>query len=91
MIKFMNSLHKNGLVTMNYKSNWQLYVEEFGVALFQLDVPAQVQCIGAEAPPMTRFEHKYRESGQDLWCLRAKFYDSSPRLHLENRDSALRE
>ncbi len=71
------------------RSNWQLYVEEFGVALLQLGIPARVQCIAADAPPITRFEHKYRESGQDLWCLQAKLPDAGGPGHLEKTDFAL--
>lgn len=56
---------------LELRSNWQLYVEEFGVALLQLGIPPLVQLSPGDAPPMTRFEAKYRQSGHELWRLRA--------------------
>lgn len=48
------------------RSNWQTYVEEFGVALLLAGIPGRV-CRLPEEPPLTRFEAKYRASGHDLW------------------------
>lgn len=48
------------------RSNWQLYVEEFGVALLLAGVPGRVRQL-PEGPALTRFEAKYRASGHALW------------------------
>ncbi|MDO8860987.1 SAM-dependent methyltransferase [Haliea sp. E1-2-M8] len=48
------------------RSNWKLYVEEFGVAMYLAGVRGLVRQL-PEAPPLTRFEDKYRHSGQVLW------------------------
>lgn len=57
--------------TLELRSNWQIYVEEFGVALHLLGVPARIALVPREDEPITLFERKYRHSGQDLWCLNA--------------------
>ena len=61
-------LQLEGAVTL--RSNWQLYVEEFGVALHLAGRHGTVSRVGDEAP-MTLFERKYRESGHTLWQYRA--------------------
>ena len=49
------------------RSNWNIYVEEFCVALGLL-TGRQVPCEAFEAPsPLTPFERKYRDSGQTLY------------------------
>lgn len=48
------------------RSNWQLYIEEFGVAMHLAGVRGLVQQL-PEAPALSRFEDKYRRSGQVLW------------------------
>jgi tRNA (guanine-N7-)-methyltransferase len=49
------------------RSNWRIYVEECASALMQLGVDA-VRCEEfATAAPITPFEHKYLESGHQLW------------------------
>jgi tRNA (guanine-N7-)-methyltransferase len=48
------------------RSNWQLYVEEFGVAMHLAGVRGLIRQL-PEAPPLTRFEDKYQRSGQVLW------------------------
>lgn len=48
------------------RSNWQLYVEEFGVAMHLAGVRGAVRRL-SEGPALTRFEDKYRRSGQALW------------------------
>lgn len=48
------------------RSNWQLYVEEFGVVMHLAGVRGLVRQL-PEAPALTRFEDKYRRSGQALW------------------------
>ncbi len=56
--------------TVELRSNWQLYVEEFGLAMHlagRRGVVAQL----ASDPPLTLFESKYRDSGHSLWYYRA--------------------
>lgn len=48
------------------RSNWQIYVEEFGVALLLAGNFPKVELL-PEAAPLSRFEHKYRLSGHQLW------------------------
>ncbi|MBT3409176.1 MAG: SAM-dependent methyltransferase [Halioglobus sp.] len=48
------------------RSNWQLYLEEFGVAMFLAGRPGTVAQISGE-PSLTLFEEKYRLSGHSLW------------------------
>ena len=54
------------------RSNWQVYVEEFGVALHLLGGVSRIQRVPDGATAMTRFEAKYRRSGHDLWRLTAR-------------------
>ena len=48
------------------RSNWQIYVEEFGMALM---IAGQTPWIDQppQAEPLTLFERKYRDSGHQLW------------------------
>ena len=48
------------------RSNWQLYVEEFGAAMHFAGCPGVVAEL-APRQPLTLFEAKYRASGQTLW------------------------
>jgi len=49
------------------RSNWQVYIEEFSVALGRLTGDA-APWEAFEAPvPLTPFERKYRDSGQTLY------------------------
>ncbi len=48
------------------RSNWQLYVEEFGLAMSLSGAAGCVRQVAAEEP-MTLFERKYRDSGHPLW------------------------
>ncbi|MFO7551428.1 MAG: SAM-dependent methyltransferase [Haliea sp.] len=60
------------------RSNWQLYVEEFGVAMHLAGVRGLVRQL-PEAPALTRFEDKYRRSGQLLWRYRGRIgYSERP-------------
>jgi tRNA G46 methylase TrmB len=52
------------------RSNWQVYVEEFGLALQFAGVPGTVSRL-PEQPPLTLFERKYRAAGHPLWQFRA--------------------
>jgi len=48
------------------RSNWQLYVEEFGLAMHLAGVRGSIARVTPD-PPMTLFERKYHDSGQLLW------------------------
>jgi tRNA (guanine-N7-)-methyltransferase len=54
------------------RSNWEIYVEEFGAALRQLTSKAVVTEALPDDPagPLTPFEAKYRRSGHALWRCR---------------------
>lgn len=49
------------------RSNWRIYVEEFGLAMHLANHCGRVFML-AEAAPMTLFEEKYRDSGHALWA-----------------------
>lgn len=53
------------------RSNWQVYVEEFGVALNLLGIASCVRMLAETTIDMTLFERKYRLAGQPLWQLSA--------------------
>lgn len=55
--------------TIEVRSNWQTYVEEFGVAMH---LAGRHGCISRlpSAPPLTLFEQKYQQSGHALWRYR---------------------
>ncbi len=55
------------------RSNWQLYIEEFGVAMFLAGRRGTIAQIPGE-PPLTLFEEKYRLSGHALW----RFHSAPP-------------
>jgi tRNA (guanine-N7-)-methyltransferase len=57
-------LQLGGLLEL--RSNWRVYVEEFGVAMHLAGYPGRVSMV-AEESSITRFEQKYRASGHDLW------------------------
>jgi tRNA G46 methylase TrmB len=57
--------------TIELRSNWQLYVEEFGAALHLAGRCARVALLPAPAEPLTLFEAKYAASNHDLWRLTA--------------------
>jgi hypothetical protein len=48
------------------RSNWQVYVEEFGAALHLSGYTSYVAMLPA-GPALTLFEDKYRRSGHALW------------------------
>lgn len=48
------------------RSNWQLYVEEFGLAMHLAGRRGVISRVSGE-PPLTLFERKYRDSGHSLW------------------------
>jgi tRNA (guanine-N7-)-methyltransferase len=65
---FAALLQLGGLVEL--RSNWQLYVEEFGLAMQLAGHPGRVFRLPqpGNAPDMTLFERKYRLSGHALWA-----------------------
>ncbi len=59
---------------LELRSNWQLYVEEFGVATHLAGYPGRVSRLpeeGADAADLSLFERKYRRSGHRLWRFQA--------------------
>lgn len=60
--------------TITLRSNWQLYVEEFGLALHLAGRRGVVSTVGREEP-MSPFERKYRDSGHTLWQYRSAKLD----------------
>jgi len=57
---------------LELRSNWQVYPEEFGVALHLCGIPARVRLAPDSDVPVTAFERKYRASGHSLWQLTAR-------------------
>ncbi|MFT2089670.1 tRNA (guanine(46)-N(7))-methyltransferase TrmB [Paraglaciecola sp. 2405UD69-4] len=52
------------------RSNWKLYIEEFAAALNIANIQSTVTQVQGNTP-MTPFERKYWESGQDSWKVTA--------------------
>ena len=48
------------------RSNWQIYVEEFGLAMLLSGVSGCTRRLPPQEP-LTLFERKYNNSGHDLW------------------------
>lgn len=57
---------------LELRSNWQLYVEEFGAAMHIAGQRGGVAIVPDSEPPLSLFEHKYRDSGQTLWSYTAR-------------------
>lgn len=72
---FGQMLALGGIIEL--RSNWQVYVEEFGVALHLHGVAARIAVLKGEQPVSTHFERKYRNSGHCLWQLRANLASTS--------------
>jgi tRNA (guanine-N7-)-methyltransferase len=49
------------------RSNWQIYVEEFGVAMHLAGCPGRISRVSAQ-PALSLFESKYADSGHLLWA-----------------------
>ena len=62
---------------LEVRSNWQLYLQEFAIALDCVGVAAQPTRLAIETP-LTAFERKYHASGQAIWQLTCQL----PRLAL---------
>ena len=52
---------------IDLRSNWQIYVEEFGVAMHLAAHPGSVARV-MPTPPLSLFERKYLDSGHELWA-----------------------
>lgn len=52
------------------RSNWALYVEEFGVAMTIAGATGSVQQVADTGADLSLFERKYRRSGHRLWRYR---------------------
>ena len=61
------------------RSNWQIYVEEFGVAMHLAGFPGGVARVPPEAADLTLFERKYRASGHALWAYTGRSRGLPPR------------
>jgi tRNA G46 methylase TrmB len=61
------------------RSNWQIYAEEFGVAMH---LAGQRGCISRVSgdPAITLFEAKYRRSGHSLWRFHASVTVTKPAI-----------
>jgi len=55
--------------TLELRSNWKTYVDEFARALELAGRSTVVNSIGPSEPAVSPFEIKYRASGHDLWRL----------------------
>lgn len=55
---------------LELRSNWQLYVEEFGVAMGIGGAAGAISQVPADEEPLSLFERKYRDSGHTLWTYR---------------------
>lgn len=53
------------------RSNWQIYVQEFYLALQTLDIASSINEVQV-TDPFTAFERKYHASGQAIWQLKSR-------------------
>ena len=53
--------------TLELRSNWQIYVEEFGCAMHLAGHRGRVIKLADKGPDLSLFEQKYRYSGHALW------------------------
>ena len=56
--------------TIEVRSNWKIYVDEFAAAAQLLGLDTQVKRL-SETDPMTLFERKYAANSENLWVCRA--------------------
>lgn len=57
---------------LELRSNWQVYVEEFGCAMLLAGHCGGVSRLPDDAPDLSLFERKYRQSGHPLWSYTAR-------------------
>lgn len=53
------------------RSNWQIYIQEFAIALEVAGVKSNIHHLDI-TDPFTAFERKYHASGQQIWQLKAQ-------------------
>jgi tRNA (guanine-N7-)-methyltransferase len=53
--------------TLELRTNWEVYAQEFAQALAQSGWQAQISTLDTNAADLSLFEKKYRESGHGLW------------------------
>lgn len=58
-------LHLGGVLEL--RSNWPIYVEEFGCAMHLAGQRGYISRLAASDPDLSLFEQKYRQSGHELW------------------------
>jgi len=58
-------LHLGGMLEL--RSNWQVYVEEFGCAMHLAGQRGRISQLSKCGPDLSLFERKYRRSDHDLW------------------------
>lgn len=58
--------------SLELRSNWQLYVEEFGIAMHLAGQRGNVSCVTHSGSDLSLFEQKYRNSGHELWAYSAR-------------------
>ncbi len=63
-------LHLGGMIEL--RSNWQIYVEEFGCAMHLAGQRGCVRKLTEHGVDLSLFEQKYRRSGHDLWSYTAR-------------------
>lgn len=56
---------------LELRSNWQVYVEEFGVALHLAGYRGRISQLAEGETDLSLFEQKYRRSGHELWSYTA--------------------
>ena len=56
--------------SVELRSNWKIYVDEFAIASRLLGLDAKVESLSA-TEPMTLFERKYTANNENLWMCRA--------------------
>ncbi|NQX89629.1 MAG: SAM-dependent methyltransferase [Halioglobus sp.] len=52
---------------LELRSNWQIYVKEFSVAMHIAGQPGHIATVPKKAPHLSLFERKFRGSGHTLW------------------------
>ena len=57
---------------LELRSNWQLYIEEFGVAMHLAGYRGAVGMVPSSDPALSLFEQKYRDSHHTLWRYTAR-------------------
>lgn len=57
---------------LELRSNWSVYVDECALVLGWAGWQVNVDELAADAPAVTPFERKYRDSGHALWRCRAR-------------------